>query len=318
MTTLHFSTDEFPEQDRIEIAQSYYESLSKVTISPLEDATLSASARFSLLPGASVAAVERSPMAVDRSSYQASQENDNIALFVNCSGNSHITLHDSETASYGAGQAFIAPTTSAGKAMPSSHGIDIVLPRQALEGPILNLDRKLNQVLPDTAALRLLTRYAVNLTREEFTLPSELQHLSSRHLTDLFINLLGGTPDAAHLADQRGVRAARLLSIKHFIGRNLTQPQLSAGLVAQHHQISERYLRALFAEEHIRFTDYVMDQRLRRAYQCLTDPKLSHTTISAIALNCGFDDLSWFNRSFKRKYQFTPSDVRNMHSRSGQ
>ena len=312
MTSLYFSTDEIPEEERIELAEACYSAVSPVTIKPLNQTTFEAHGRFNFLPDVSIAAVKRSAVKVEKSRSQARNDAENIALYINTAGQTEITMEGMGTVSYGPGCAFLTPTDCAGTALPSHQGIDIVLPRRRLEGAILNLDRKLKQALPDTPALGLLTHYAYSLTREERELPAELETMSSTHLTDLFVNLLGGTPDARHLADQRGVRSARLGSIKQYIQHNLTQPQLNAGLVAKQHQISERYLRALFADEHCRFSDYVLDQRLERAYQFLTDTRLSHITISAIALDSGFEDLSWFNRAFKRKYQCTLSEARQL------
>ena len=42
----------------------------------------------------------------------------------------------------------------------------------------------------------------------------------------------------------------------------------------------------------------------------LSDPRLAERTISAIAYDAGFGDLSHFNRAFHRRYGETPSDVR--------
>jgi AraC-like DNA-binding protein len=43
----------------------------------------------------------------------------------------------------------------------------------------------------------------------------------------------------------------------------------------------------------------------------LTTPSHAGWTISAIALASGFGDLSHFNRSFRRRYGATPSDIRS-------
>lgn len=314
MTSLYFSTDGIPEEERIAMAEASYSAVSQITIKTLEGLPLEARGRFALLPGVRIAAFERSPIEVIKTRAQANNDADNIALYISTGGQTQISMEGMDRVTFDAGGAFLTPTDCAGTALPSHQGIDIVVPRQRLEGNILNLDRKLKQALPDTPAMSLLAHYAYNLTREERTLSTELEQLAETHLTDLFVNLLGGTPDARHLADQRGVRSARLVAIKQYIQHNLTQPQLSASLVAKQHQISERYLRALFADEHCRFSDYVLDQRLARAYQHLTDARLKHITISAIALDSGFEDLSWFNRAFKRKYQCTPTDARLLTS----
>jgi AraC-like DNA-binding protein len=59
------------------------------------------------------------------------------------------------------------------------------------------------------------------------------------------------------------------------------------------------------------FTQYVMEQRLTLAYKALRRRASSHVPISTIALDCGFSDISHFNRVFRRRFGCTPSDARN-------
>jgi len=42
----------------------------------------------------------------------------------------------------------------------------------------------------------------------------------------------------------------------------------------------------------------------------LTDPDARGHSISAIALKCGLNDISYFNRVFRKRYGCTPSDLR--------
>jgi len=49
----------------------------------------------------------------------------------------------------------------------------------------------------------------------------------------------------------------------------------------------------------------------------LADPRYAAETISAIAFACGFGDLSYFNRVFRRQYGATPSAVREAARRGG-
>ena len=46
----------------------------------------------------------------------------------------------------------------------------------------------------------------------------------------------------------------------------------------------------------------------------LLDPDNRAQSISAIALKCGFNDISYFNRVFRRRYGCTPSDLRRGRS----
>jgi AraC-like DNA-binding protein len=77
-----------------------------------------------------------------------------------------------------------------------------------------------------------------------------------------------------------------------------------------HQGITPRYVRMLFDGEGATYTDFVLRNRLARAHRLLRDPRYVGHTIGALASECGFGDLSYFNRAFRRRYGATPSDVR--------
>jgi AraC-like DNA-binding protein len=52
-------------------------------------------------------------------------------------------------------------------------------------------------------------------------------------------------------------------------------------------------------------------ERLARAYYLLTNPLHSRRLISKIAFELGFNNLSYFNRTFRRRYNATPSEIRD-------
>ena len=107
------------------------------------------------------------------------------------------------------------------------------------------------------------------------------------------------------------MRAARLTSIKADIRRNLTDSSLTAAALAARHDITVRYLHKLFEDEAMTVSQYVLEGRLALARQLLSNPRLADRTISSIASDAGFGDLSYFNRTFRRRYSVTPSDVRS-------
>jgi AraC-like DNA-binding protein len=45
-------------------------------------------------------------------------------------------------------------------------------------------------------------------------------------------------------------------------------------------------------------------------YRRLGDPRYATTAISTLAYAAGFNDLSYFNKAFRRAFGVTPSDVR--------
>ena len=130
------------------------------------------------------------------------------------------------------------------------------------------------------------------------------------HLHDLIALALGATRDASELAKGRGVRSARLHALKADIAANITRHDLSVVSVAARHGISARYIRTLFMDAGTTFTDFVLYQRLARVHRLLMDPRAHPRTISAIAYDSGFGDLSYFNHAFRRRYGATPSDIR--------
>jgi len=121
---------------------------------------------------------------------------------------------------------------------------------------------------------------------------------------------LGATRDGAVIASGRGVRAARLRSIKADITKNLANSTLSVDAVALRQGVSPRYIQILFEEEGTTFSQYVLGQRLMRAHRILTDPRFVDRSITSVAFDVGFGDLSYFNRAFRRCYGGTPSEVR--------
>ena len=70
-------------------------------------------------------------------------------------------------------------------------------------------------------------------------------------------------------------------------------------------------MRKLFEGDETSFSEFVLGQRLTRAYGILKNPLHARRAISTMAFELGFNDLSYFNRAFRRRYNATPSDVRN-------
>jgi AraC-like DNA-binding protein len=98
--------------------------------------------------------------------------------------------------------------------------------------------------------------------------------------------------------------------VKTDIIRNVAQHNLRLDDVAKRQRISRSYVTKLLAESGTTFTEMVLTQRLASAYGLLTDPRQIDKPVGSIAYEAGFSDLSYFNRSFRRKFGTTPSDLR--------
>ncbi|WP_291960484.1 AraC family transcriptional regulator [Chelatococcus sp.] len=113
--------------------------------------------------------------------------------------------------------------------------------------------------------------------------------------------------------DQRGSSPAgnaRLQLIRQDIEVHLRDPDLNVNTIARHHGVTPRYVQLLFEREGTTFSAFLRDRRLALAYNRLRREPTGRASIATIAYDCGFPDLSGFNRAFRKRYGATPSDVR--------
>lgn len=101
-----------------------------------------------------------------------------------------------------------------------------------------------------------------------------------------------------------------LLSLKADIEASLNQPALSLERLATTHGVTARYFQKLFEAEGRTFSDYLLERRLERAFHLLRDGNRLERAVSTIAFDVGFGDLSYFNRTFKKRFGATPREIR--------
>jgi AraC-like DNA-binding protein len=168
--------------------------------------------------------------------------------------------------------------------------------------------------LADTGALRLLSAYLGEMDAACFTKAASAR-IFGNHVVDLAALALGG--DLGVLAEAEGVRAARRSTILGEIARRSSDPNLSATVLAPLLGVTPRYVHLLLEATGKSFTHHVLERRLEKAAALLRDPQWRHRKIADIAAEAGFADLSHFNRSFRRHFGATPSDIREGATRAG-
>ena len=237
---------------------------------------------------------------------------DDFSFHINVSGVSQVAGTRGETVLRNGDAMLLSYSVSRtiSRAEPVDHRV-IRLPRAALRPLVRNIDDTVLVRIPrGTGMLNLLTCYVDAVFEDSALTISATRRLVVTHLCDLIAVTLGATHDAMAIAEGRGVRAARLRAIKTDIEAHLTQGDLSPGAVAKRQQVSDGYIRKLFRGEGTSFSEYVLARRLVLAHRMLSDHRQAGLVIASIAYDVGFGDLSHFNRSFKRCYGATPSEVR--------
>ncbi|QPF90360.1 helix-turn-helix domain-containing protein [Bradyrhizobium commune] len=212
------------------------------------------------------------------------------------------------------GDAVLLTNEAAAWTMTSASSVRIAgicVPRSAIAPLVPKLENvTMRQITKDTGELRLLRKYLDVVADDEALAAPASQRLITGHFYDLVALVLGANGDAKALAADRTTGAVRLAAIKADIVANLNDGNLNATMVATRNRMTVRYLHKLFESEGITYSEFVVRERLARAYQNLRNPLHSQRAIGTIAFDLGFNDLSYFNRAFRRRYNATPSDVR--------
>jgi AraC-like DNA-binding protein len=188
----------------------------------------------------------------------------------------------------------------------------VCVPRQRLLDHVANADDLIGTSFdPSRPAIRHLRRYVEFLfASDEIGEDPVLAERTGEVLLDLVVLALGASGDAADIARGRGLRAARATEIAAEIKANFAYAAFSAHQVALKLGLSPRYVQALMQETGLGFTARVMELRLQKARAMLSDPRHDRLRISEIALACGFNEVSYFNRCFRRRFGETPTQYR--------
>jgi AraC-like DNA-binding protein len=161
----------------------------------------------------------------------------------------------------------------------------------------------------DITARHLLFHYPRGVVGRQFGFHRQRRY--ELHIIGLVALALGAEGEARHVIEHdNDVRAVRRAAILQDIGALLSDPKLAAPAVAARLGITPRYLRKLLEETGKSFSEHLLDKRLERAAALLREPDQRDARIAGIAYACGFGDLSYFNRAFRRRYGLTPSDMR--------
>jgi AraC-like DNA-binding protein len=126
-----------------------------------------------------------------------------------------------------------------------------------------------------------------------------------------FVALTIGSEDRGAATDVRNARYHLRRRIADFIENHLGDQSLSPKKIAASSRISLSYLYSLFNDNETTVSQFVQTKRLQRAYEILVaDPK-GRRTVSEIAYEVGFKNVSHFSRCFSRHFKVAPRDVRH-------
>jgi len=314
-----FSSNALPAEDRLELwRDTITKHMIRLAIDPLAEGPFLAEASLRKHDGMTIGTGTVSASVSHRSREIVAADNDDLFLMLNLSGPLVLSSGAHEL-TLRPGEATLLCCAELGTYIRPEVGMMscIRLPRSTLTPFVAGLEERIFRLIPrDARALTLLRTYLTALTDPaDIDMAPAVSRTVSNHVTDLIALTLGATGDAANAAAVGGMRAARLAAAKAYIEDKIGPQTLSVDDVADHMRVSSRYVRKLFEADGETFSKYVLEQRLIRVRNMLTNARFDHQPISSLAYDVGFGDLSYFNKVFRAFFGGTPSDMRHAAAR---
>ncbi len=266
------------------------------------------------LPGAVVSKSQGTPTRARLLADPDRADDDFAFALVECRGRFEIG-HCGKSYDLGYGQAALhrcdAPLEATNYGF--SRSLCVKLPRDMLLPMLGNQRDAINRPI-DSAnpALWMLRSYIPTAVHKTTLSDPATAKLAAEHLRDLVLLALDHRAPGADMAREGGLKAARLAAIKAWIEANLAENDLTLDEAEALFGLSRRTIQGLFEEADTSFTAFVRGQRLKKAKDWLMSWDRAHLSISEIAYDVGFGDLSYFNRCFRKQFGMTPGDARRM------
>lgn len=162
---------------------------------------------------------------------------------------------------------------------------------------------KIGQLCP------MLFAYAVSFSETASVLGASSSNKVFKNFTDLLRAALDEAVLGAPLPLSE-YRAMALMRVKEFVEQNADNYELDAASVATALNLSPRYINKLMEAEGISISRYIWKRRVERAAIALSDPVLKGKSVSDLAMQHGFNDLSHFSRAFRDRFGLAPKSFR--------
>jgi AraC-like DNA-binding protein len=304
-TSLQFSTNALPQENKTEAWRDLFgHTICGLDIEPLKDQPFQSKALLRVLPGLGAAAGKSTGAHYWRPAHRI--VSDDLVFVINHEGHDLARMNGREEI-IAPGQAvlFAADRVGGNTNAGTSRFTTLRIPKAALP----DADRAvLRPVSAGNEALGLLANY-LSVLRDPKALATYRQQSEIASHVHALIGMALQLPGDNARAYEAGAIAARTRAIKRDIEANATDPDFTISAVARRHRITPRYVQMLFAKCETTFSDYVKTTRLAAAHRRLAE-SVNGKSISDIALDVGFSNVSYFNRAFRREFNATPSDVR--------
>jgi len=187
--------------------------------------------------------------------------------------------------------------------------LTLVLPRSLLEPHVADIDALHGRILRRASALNaMLTAHMRQLYEQAPSLALPDIHAVAQGTAAMVAAFAGASSDGREMI-ARVAAGASLKACRKVIDANLHDPWMGPEFLCKTLGVSRAKLYRMF-EQLGGVTLYIQRRRLARAYRIIVDPAHAHERVSAIAVRCGFGNVSAFNRAFRQAYGMSPTELR--------
>jgi AraC-like DNA-binding protein len=195
----------------------------------------------------------------------------------------------------------------------SQHLICCRIPRRGLRSRVSSEDLLTTRVIRRSALGVKLLRSYLNGLVDEISGLAEATMIVAEHVHDLVSIMLKGDSRIESARAGQSVAAARFVRVREHLIQNALDPAMSAEKAALQFGVTSRYIFKLFAMQQVSFSQELSKARLSHAERILRDGRFGRLKILDVALRCGFNDPTTFNRHFIKRFGMSPGDFRLHH-----
>jgi AraC-like DNA-binding protein len=133
---------------------------------------------------------------------------------------------------------------------------------------------------------------------EEFSIPNDHTLAQTRY-------------SGSNLSDPEAKQLAQQLKKHMESSKSYLNPELTLSVLAIETDMSSHLLSQVINEQFgLNFFDFINGYRVEECKTRMVDPRFSHLSLLGIALECGFNSKSAFNRIFKKVTGLTPTQYK--------
>jgi AraC family transcriptional activator of tynA and feaB len=260
--------------------------------------------------------IQASPHWAERSSVGISRSTSATFVFNFVLGGSLIAEQDGRVAQLGVGDGTLCDADRPYR-LHSEESFDLAcirIPRQVIASRIGHLQRLSAYNFSERSELAPMAfAYLSRLVDRAPKLGDNAGSKVSQNFTELLVAMVAEFAESGQ-PSLTEYRSLALMRVKAIVERSLGKPGATSASVATELKLSQRYINQLLEDEGTSLSRYMWSRRLDRCAEQLKNSALRGRSISQIAMENGFNDLSHFSKAFRNRFSISPRDYRRVSS----